>query len=60
MFVESEPADPRTHEAAMQMARACRNIVQACLREEEFAEADRQFYRVIRAGPETYRAKDGR
>jgi hypothetical protein len=37
-------------DAARRMARACRRIVQACLREEEWADADEEFERVILAG----------
>ena len=32
--------------------RACRNVIQAVLREEEWAEADREFYLVIKEGIE--------
>ena len=48
MIIESQPADARTHEAAIRIARRCRHIVQACLREEEWADADREFYKVAR------------
>jgi|ThiBio_1000_plan_1041568.scaffolds.fasta_scaffold13735_3 hypothetical protein len=48
MIIESQAADPRTHEVAIRIARRCRKIVQACLREEEWADADREFYRVAR------------
>jgi hypothetical protein len=48
MIVESQAADPRTHEVAIRIARRCRTIVQACLREEEWADADREFYKVAR------------
>jgi hypothetical protein len=44
-----------THELAVRLAVACRRIVQACLREEEWVEADREFYFIIRAGLENYR-----
>jgi hypothetical protein len=62
MIIESQAADPAVHQAAMQMARACRHIVQACLREDEWRLADTEFYRVIRAGLEQFRAdaKGGR
>jgi hypothetical protein len=33
--------------AALRMARRCRHIVQGCLREEEWADADAEFYSVI-------------
>jgi len=56
MIIESQAADPRTHEVAIRIARRCRNIVQACLREEEWAEADREFYRVARDELEALRS----
>lgn len=37
-------------EIAWQLAKQCRSIVQACLREEEWQDADREFYNVIRQG----------
>lgn len=37
-------------EAAWRMAQECRSIVQACLREEEWQDADREFFGVIREG----------
>jgi hypothetical protein len=36
------------HEAAVRIARQCRSIVQTCLREEEWADADREFYLIAR------------
>ncbi len=48
MLITSQPADPRIHEAAVRMARRCRYLVQACLREEEWMDADREFYLVVR------------
>jgi hypothetical protein len=56
MIVESQAADPRTHEAAIRIARRCRHIVQACLREEEWADADREFYKVARDELEALRS----
>jgi hypothetical protein len=38
------------HEAAVRLAVRCRRIVQACLREEEWIDADREFYEIIRDG----------
>lgn len=35
---------------AMRLARECRRIVQACLREDEWIDADEEFARVIRKG----------
>jgi hypothetical protein len=43
-----QPADAAIHALAMRLARRCRRIVQACLREEEWADADREFYLTIR------------
>jgi hypothetical protein len=51
--------DARTHETAVRLAVQCRRIVQACLREEEWIEADRQFYLVIRDGLERYMGGSG-
>ena len=58
MFVVSHPVDPKVHEAAIRLARRCRCIVQACLREEEWADADREFYAVIREGLEQFTDKE--
>ena len=57
--MDSRPIDRRTHETAVRLAVQCRRNVQACLREEEWAEADREFYTVIREGLEQYRAGSG-
>jgi hypothetical protein len=54
-FIESQSTDALTHNTAIRLARQCRNIIQACLREEEWIEADREFYRIIRAGLEEFR-----
>ena len=59
MFIESRPADPRIHEAAIRIARRCRRVIQCLLREEEWAEADREFYRVAREELEAFRATPG-
>ncbi len=48
MFIENQPTDALTHETAIRIARRCRHIIQAVLREEEWADADREFYRVAR------------
>ena len=45
-----QPYDRDLHDAALRMARRCRSIIQACLREEEWRDADREFYDVILAG----------
>jgi hypothetical protein len=45
------PQDPPdTREIALQLAQQCRSIVQTCLREEEWQDADREFCEVIRQG----------
>lgn len=54
MLIHSEPCDPRVHETAIGMARRCRFIIQAVLREEEWADADYEFYLVIREGLERF------
>jgi hypothetical protein len=59
MFIENQPTDARTHETAIRIARRCRHIVQACLREEEWADADREFYKVVRQELEAFKAGGG-
>jgi hypothetical protein len=59
VFIENQPTDARTHETAIRIARRCRHIIQGVLREEEWREADREFYRVAREELETYRAAEG-
>lgn len=56
MLIHSEACDPRVHAAAIAMARRCRFIIQACLREEEWADADLEFYLVIREALERFQA----
>jgi hypothetical protein len=58
MLIESQSADPHVHHLAIRVARACRNIVQACLREEEWGDADREFYKLIREGLEEMRERN--
>ena len=48
MYQEHLPTDARTHEVAIRIARRCRFTVQTCLREEEWGDADREFYRICR------------
>jgi hypothetical protein len=52
MIRQDVPADPAVHELALRLARRCRHIIQACLREEEWQDADREFYLIIREGLE--------
>jgi hypothetical protein len=47
-----QSCDPHVHAMAVRLARACRHIIQAVLREEEWNDADREFYLVIRQGLE--------
>jgi hypothetical protein len=44
----SASTDQAVHDTAVRMALRCRRIVQACLREEEWIDADREFYMIIR------------
>lgn len=39
-----------TDEAAWRMAQECRSVVQSCLREEEWKDADQEFFAVISKG----------
>lgn len=48
------------HQAAKQMSRQCRHIVQGCLREEEWLDADAEFYAVIMHGLQELWAREGR
>lgn len=52
--------ESRMQEAAHRMARACRHIVQACLREEEWRDADEEFERVILLGLQELEVSDAR
>jgi hypothetical protein len=47
MFFVNRNVDPAVHDAAIRMARRCRFLIQACLREEEWGDADREFYLII-------------
>ncbi len=60
MFIESRPADPAVHDAAIRIARRCRFTVQACLREEEWGDADREFYLIARDEVESMLAQKDR
>lgn len=55
MFQSNRPADPVIHFEAIKLARACRNVVQACLREDEWLLADESFYLLIREALERLR-----
>lgn len=51
MYPDHLPIDAGTHGTAIRIALRCRRIIQTCLREEEWADADREFYRVVREEP---------
>jgi hypothetical protein len=40
--------DDQTHQSAIRIARRCRHVIQVCLREEEWPDADRESYRICR------------
>ena len=50
----TDDGQDRLHALAKRMARGCRHVVQACLREEEWRNADLEFYAIILAGLEEY------
>lgn len=56
MIDGSRPAEPRIHLTAIRIAVGCRHIIQGVLREEEWIDADREFYRVARAELEALQA----
>ena len=56
MLIEHLPTDDRTHQTAIRIALRCRHVIQVCLREEEWPDADREFYRIIRQGLEEFLA----
>jgi hypothetical protein len=58
-MLDFQSTDRATHEMAVRLAVQCRRIIQACLREEEWPEANREFYLIIRRGLETFRPGDG-
>jgi len=45
-----ETGQQRLRALAQRMARACRHVVQGCLREEEWLDADEAFFEIISAG----------
>jgi len=52
MPMSGKGKDSRLHDAAQRIARACRFVVQGCLREEEWRDADEAFAEVILVGLE--------
>jgi hypothetical protein len=54
MICLTDPVDKTIHETAIALARRCRSVIQAVLREEEWRDADYEFYLIIRAGLEEF------
>jgi hypothetical protein len=48
MIIHSQPVDPAIHKTACVVARRCRFIIQAVLFEAEWADAEFEFYLVVR------------
>lgn len=48
MFIESQSADPRTHDLCVRIARRCVGVIEPLLRREEVREAMTEFYRAAR------------
>lgn len=48
MFIESQSADPRTHDLCVRIARRCVGVIEPLLRQEEVQEAMTEFYRAAR------------
>jgi hypothetical protein len=46
--VQGKLSRPGMNETAWRLARECRQIVQGCLREDKWQDADREFFDVIR------------
>jgi len=57
MFIESHSTDVVVHATAIKLAKRCRSVIQACLREEEWHDADLEFYRIIREELEQWQTK---
>ena len=49
-WMTSSIQKPQLDDLALQLARKCRVVIQSCLREEEWGDADREFFAVISAG----------
>jgi hypothetical protein len=56
MFIQTHTADVVIHALAIRLAKQCRGIVQACLREDEWRDCDLEYYRIIRSGIEEFAA----
>jgi hypothetical protein len=48
MFMPNQAALPEIQGAAIRIAQRCRHVIQVCLREEEWGDADREFYLIAR------------
>lgn len=55
LYRDLDRASVTTDEAAWRMAQECRRVVQPCLHEEEWHDADREFFRVIMLGLNGYK-----
>lgn len=60
MFVASQSADVVIHALSIRLAKQCRNVIQSCLREEEWRDCDLEYYKLIRAGLEEFAASKHR
>lgn len=49
-YIKSGSQEAVFNALSMRLARQCRHIIQVCLREDEWIDADREFTRIIRAG----------
>jgi hypothetical protein len=61
MFIESQAADPATHQLCVRIARRCVAVIEPLLRQEEVREALTEFYRAARTELEDFnnRARPG-
>jgi hypothetical protein len=48
VFVENQSTDARTHETALRIAQGCLWLIRGLLREEEWSDAQSEFYRIAR------------
>jgi hypothetical protein len=60
MSQSNHPCDPHVHQLAVRLARKCRHVIDAVLRDEEKGEADRSFYEIIRVGLEDFQKGEKR
>lgn len=45
---KNHPQEPDIEAMARKAARQCRHVIQSCLREEEWRDADNEFHEIIR------------